>query len=182
MAKTISSILGLGLVALASTLSGQSATIAERLAALEIVIPERAGGPVANYVPAVRTGDLVFLAGAVPRGPDGAFLVGKLGADYTVEQGYAAARTTAVALMAALQGELGDLERVVRIVRVDGMVNATPDFTQHSAVLNGCSDLLVEVFGERGRHTRTAVGMSSLPFGVPCEIAMVVEVADAPTE
>lgn len=135
--------------------------------------------PAANYVPAVRTGNLLFLSGHVPPpAPDGTRASGKLGADLTVEEGYQVARSVATALLSTIKAELGSLDRVARVVKVLGMVNATPDFTQHPRVMNGASDLLVEVFGEIGRHARSAVGVGSLPGNVPVEIEMVVEVAE----
>lgn len=133
---------------------------------------------IANYVSAVRTGDLLFLAGHLPRDAEGAVITGKLGADMEVEAGYAAARAAAIALLATLKAELGDLDRVVRVVKVFGMVNATDDFTSHSQVINGCSDLIGEVFGEKGRHARAACGFSSLPLGAAVEIEMIVEIRD----
>lgn len=163
-------------LALSSAVLGQESP-SERLKALGVELPQ-ASAPVANYVPAVRSGSLVYLAGSIPFDPDGKFIKGRLGDNFTVDQGYEAARNTGVRLLAALLGEIGDLDKVVRVVKVEGMVNATPDFEKHSLVINGCSDLLVEVFGDAGRHARTAVGMSSLPFGAPCEIAMIVEVED----
>ena len=134
--------------------------------------------PVANYVPAVRTGNLIFLAGAGPRKPDGSFITGKVGTDLDLEQAYQAARLTGITLLSVLKAEIGDLDKVKRIVKVLGMVNADPSFAQHPKVMNGFSDLMVEVFGERGKHARSAVGMGSLPFGIPVEIEMVVEVSD----
>ena len=134
--------------------------------------------PVANYVNAVRTGNLVFLAGKGPMQADGTYVTGKVGADLTVEQGYEAARLTGISLLSALKAEVGDLGRVTRIVKVVGMVNAAPDFGNHPEVINGCSDLMVEVFGERGKHARAAVGMGSLPRNIAVEIDMIVEVAD----
>lgn len=142
-----------------------------------IVLPE-VGPPVANYVNAVRTGNLVFTAGKGPAREDGTYVVGKVGADLTVEEGYEAARLTAIQQLAALKAELGDLDKVTRIVKVLGMVNATPEFTDHPEVINGFSDLMVEVFGERGKHARSAVGMGSLPRNIAVEIEMIVEVAD----
>ncbi len=148
------------------------------LDSLGIVLPEPPP-PVANYVRAVRTGNLVFLAGHGPLRPEGGYVTGKVGQDLTVEDGYAAARLTAIALLASLKAEIGDLNRVRRIVRVFGMVNADPSFTEQPQVINGCSDLLVELFGpERGKHARAAVGMASLPIGIAVEIEMVVEVGD----
>lgn len=136
------------------------------------------GSPVANYVNAVRTGNLVFMAGKGPRLPDGGNVVGKVGDSLTVEQGYEAAKLSAIAQLAALKAEIGDLNKVVRIVKVTGMVNSTPDFTNHPEVINGFSDLMVEVFGNRGKHARAAVGMGSLPRNIAVEIEMVVEVSD----
>lgn len=136
------------------------------------------GAPVANYVNAVRTGNLVFLAGHGPRQPDGKFLMtGKVGKDLTLEQGQQAARQTAIALISSLQAEIGDLKKVKRIVKVLGMVNCVDTFADQPKVINGASDLLVAVFGEaRGKHARSAVGMGSLPFNIPVEIEMIVEV------
>lgn len=131
--------------------------------------------PFANYVQAVRTGNLVILAGHGECGIQSA-LKGKVGRDRTVEEASASARNVGLCLLASLKAEIGDLRKVKRIVRVFGMVNATEDFTQHPRVINGCSDLLVGVFGERGRHARAAVGMQSLPLGITVEIEMVVEI------
>lgn len=146
-----------------------------RLAALGIVLPP-APQPVANYVNGVQTGDLIFLAGKGPKRADGSEVHGKLGADLNIEQGYAAARLTAINQLAVLKTMLGDLKRVKRVVKVLGMVNSDPDFIEQPAVINGFSDLIVEVFGERGRHARAAVGMASLPRGQAVEIEMIVEV------
>ncbi len=133
--------------------------------------------PVASYVNAVRTGNLLFLAGKGPR-PDasGARPKGKVGREYTTEQAYQHARTVGLDLLAVMRAELGSLDRVKRVVKVLGMVNAMPEFTEHPKVINGCSDLFVEVFGEAGRHARSAVGMGSLPMGIPVEIEAIVEV------
>lgn len=146
-----------------------------RLATLGLTLPQPYQ-PIANYVRAVRTGDLIFLGGHSEC--EEPFTTGKVGADRTVTEGYDAARRTALCLLASLKAEIGDLSKVVRIVRVYGMVNASESFTEHSQVINGCSDLLVAVFGERGRHARAAVGMASLPLDFTVEIQMVVEVAD----
>jgi len=148
-----------------------------RLAELGITLPE-APSPVANYVNGVRTGNLIFLAGKGPRRPDGTELRGKLGAGVTIEEGYEGARLTAINQLAVLKEMLGDLGRVVRVVKVLGMVNSAPDFEEQPAVINGFSDLMVEVFGDRGRHARAAVGMASLPRGQAVEIEMIVEVRD----
>jgi enamine deaminase RidA (YjgF/YER057c/UK114 family) len=132
--------------------------------------------PVANYVNAVRTGNLIFLAGKGPRKADGENIMGKLGADLTIEQGYEAARITGINQLSVLKAELGNLNKVKRIVKVKGMVNAVPDFTDQPKVVNGYSDLMVEVFGERGKHARAAVGMGSLPSNIAVEVEMIVEV------
>lgn len=134
--------------------------------------------PVANYVNAVRAGNLIFLAGKGPRMADGENITGKLGVDLTIEQGYEAARVTGVNQLSVLKSELGNLNKVKRIVKVKGMVNASSDFTDHPKVINGYSDLMVAVFGERGKHARAAVGMGSLPSNIAVEIEMVVEVFD----
>lgn len=136
--------------------------------------------PMANYVNGVRAGNLLFLAGKGPGLPGHPLPVGKVGREFTKEQGYEYARQTGLSIIAALKAELGDLDRVKRIVKVLGMVNAVPDFGEHPEVINGCSDLFVTVFGERGRHARSAVGVGSLPRGIPVEIEVVVEVNAAP--
>lgn len=155
----------------------EAPTPEQALAEMGIELPTP-GAPVANYVRAVRTGDLVFLAGHIPRGADGEVVRGKLGADYTVEQGYEAARLSAVALLASLKAEIGELDRVQRIVKVTGFVNSAPDFVDQSRVVNGTSDFLVEVFGERAKHARAALGMASLPLGAAVEVEMIVEIAN----
>jgi enamine deaminase RidA (YjgF/YER057c/UK114 family) len=136
-----------------------------------------AGAPVANYVNAVRSGNLLFLAGKGPAPVQGERAAGKVGREFTVDQGYAFARSTGLALLAVLKSELGSLDRVVRVVKVLGMVNCTPEFADHPKVINGCSDLFVEVFGDRGRHARSAVGVGSLPSAIPVEIEAIIEVA-----
>ena len=136
--------------------------------------------PVANYVNAVRTGNLLFLAGkGGPPGADGKRPQGKVGREFTVEQAYREARATGLELLAVMRHELGSLDRVKRVVKVLGMVNAVPEFQDHPKVINGCSDLFVEVFGERGKHARSAVGMGSLPMQIPVEIEVIVEVEPA---
>jgi enamine deaminase RidA (YjgF/YER057c/UK114 family) len=137
--------------------------------------------PIANYVNAVRTGNLLFLAGKGPRpGENGKRPSGKIGRDYTADEGYQQARTVGLDLLAVMRSELGSLDRVKRVVKVLGMVNASPEFADHPRVINGCSDLFVEVLGEAGKHARSAVGMGSLPMGIPVEIECIVEVTDAP--
>ena len=132
--------------------------------------------PVANYVPAVSTGNLVYLSGKGPTQSDGTMMSGKVGSDLDIDQGYEAARLVGIQLLAGLKEHLGDLNRVSQVVKVLGMVNSSPDFEDHPKVINGCSDLLVSVFGENGKHARSAVGMGSLPGQIPVEIEMIVEV------
>jgi enamine deaminase RidA (YjgF/YER057c/UK114 family) len=152
--------------------------IESRLEHLGISLPAEPV-PIANYVPGVRTGNLVYLSGLGPASrADGTTPSGKVGRDLTTEEGYEAARLTGINILARMKGELGDLDRVRRVVKLLGMVNSAPDFNQQPAVVNGCSDLLVEVFGERGRHARSAVGMVSLPNDIPVEIEVIIEVED----
>jgi enamine deaminase RidA (YjgF/YER057c/UK114 family) len=133
--------------------------------------------PVANYVNAVRTGNLLYLAGKGPRpGADGKRPKGKVGRDYTVEEAYQHARSVGLDLLAVMRAELGSLDKVKRVVKVLGMVNAMPEFEDQPKVINGCSDLFVQVLGEKGKHARSAVGMGSLPMGIPVEIEVIVEV------
>jgi len=170
--KTILVIVGLCL-----TIVGISQTPEERLTQLGLTL-STVPAPAANYVNVVRTGNLLFLAGKGPGKPDGKFVTGKVGEDLSVEQGYEAARLTALAQLAVLKNELGDLSKVKRIVKVLGMVNCTPYFIDQSKVMNGYSDLMVEVFGEKGKHARSSVGMCSLPFNIAVEVEMIVEVED----
>jgi enamine deaminase RidA (YjgF/YER057c/UK114 family) len=135
------------------------------------------GTPGGNYVPAVTTGNLVYTAGHTARRPDGTIIAGKLGADLTVEDGYEGAKITALNLLGSLKAEIGDLDRVTRVVKLLCMVNSAPNFGQQPAVANGASDLLVEIFGDKGKHARSAVGMAGLPNGVCVEIEMIVEVS-----
>ena len=133
--------------------------------------------PIANYVKYVRTGNLLFLAGHGPSKADGTNITGKVGKDLAIEQGYEAAKITALSLIATLKDALGgDLSKVKRIVKVNGYVNCLPDFTDQPKVINGCSDLLVAIFGERGKHARAAMGMVALPSNIAVEIELVVEV------
>lgn len=134
--------------------------------------------PVANYVNGVRAGNLIFLAGKGPRYADGTEITGKLGQDVTIEKGYEGARLTAINQLSVLKAMLGNLNKVKRIVKVLGMVNSDPAFVDQPKVINGFSDLMVEVFGDRGRHARAAVGMATLPRGQSVEIELVVEVYD----
>lgn len=154
------------------------ATIEERLAERGLTLPA-SPAPIANFVRFTRTGNLVYLSGHGPNMDGGQVYAGKLGADADIAYGQAAAQATCLNLLATLKEAIGDLDRVTKIVKVLGMVNCTPDFGQQPLVINGFSDLIVDLYGERGRHARSAVGMSSLPGGIPVEIEMIVEVADA---
>lgn len=136
------------------------------------------GKPVANYVKSVRSGNLIFLAGHGPAKPDGSYVVGKVGRDLTTAQGADAAKLTAISLLSTLHAEIGDLNKVKRIVKVLGMVNCTEQFTEQPQVMNGFSDVMVFIFGEKGKHARSAVGMHALPLGFAVEIEMIVEVED----
>ncbi|MEM0939419.1 MAG: RidA family protein [Bacteroidota bacterium] len=151
--------------------------IEKKVAKLGIVLKEPTA-PVANYVNSVRSGSLIFMAGKGPTRADGTLVTGKVGADLSVEEGYQAARLVAEAQLSALKSEIGDLNKVVRIVKVLGMVNCTDDFENQPEVVNGFSDVMVEVFGDRGKHARAAVGMGSLPRNISVEIEMIVEVQD----
>ena len=152
--------------------------IEDRIRQLGYTLPE-AAAPVANYVSTVPVpaAGLVYTSGHIPRRPDGSLVAGKLGADVTVEEGYEAARLTALGLLASLKAQTGDLDRINRVVKLVCMVNCSPDFEQQPAVANGASDFLVEVFGDKGKHVRSAVGMVALPSNVCVEIDMVVEVS-----
>jgi len=135
--------------------------------------------PQANFISAVLAGDLLFVAGHIPRLPNGSLLhTGKVGRDVTIEQGYAAARQAVLNCLASIKVALGDLDKVKRVVKLLVMVNADPEFDQHFLVANGASDLLVELYGDQGRHARSAVGMSGLPRRSPVEVEMVVQVVD----
>lgn len=148
-----------------------------RIAELGLTIPD-APTPAANYVPFVRTGDTVYVSGQVPMTADG-LLTGKLGAGMDVEAGREVAKVCAVNLIAQMKAACGgDLDRVGRVVKLVGFVNSAPDFPDHPAVVNGASDLMVEVFGDRGRHARSAVGVANLPFNVAVEVEAVFEIAD----
>ena len=151
------------------------ASAEERLRELGLTLPDPYE-PFANYVATKRVGNLVFLGGHSEC--EEPYITGKVGSDRTITEGYEAAKLTALCLLASLKAEIGDLDKVVQIVKVNGMVNATEEFKEHSKVINGCSDLLIEIFGERGRHARAAVGMASLPLNLTVEIEMIVEVAD----
>ena len=150
-------------------------SVESRLVELGITLPEPPR-PVASYVTAVQCGNVLYLSGHGPLRPDGTLVTGVVGRDLDVSEARAAARLTGLGLLATMRDQLGSLDRVVRVVKLFGMVNATPDFAEHPAVINGCSDLLVDVFGDAGVHARSAIGMGSLPGGIPVEIEAVVEV------
>ena len=134
--------------------------------------------PMANYVPAVRSGNLVFLSGHGPLKEDGSLITGKLGSDLTTEQGYETARRGAIGLLGSMKAEIGDLDKVKRIVKLLGLVNCTSDFADQPKVINGASDFFVEVFGDKGKHARSAVGTNALPMNIAVEIEMIVEVEE----
>jgi enamine deaminase RidA (YjgF/YER057c/UK114 family) len=167
-------MLCLSLFAMLTAHSASAITPEEKLASLGLSLPP-ASAPVANYVPAVRVNSLIFLAGHLPRDEAGHVITGRLGANLDDAAGAAAARQATLALLATLKAEIGDLSKVKRIVRVGGFVNSTPEFSHQPQVLNGCSDLLVAVFGDRGKHARSAVGVSSLPLGAAVEIELIAE-------
>ncbi len=152
-------------------------TIEQKLAALDVVLPTPAS-PLANYVGFVRTGNLLIISGQVCFGADGKLIAkGKLGAGVSIEQGAAAARGCAINLLAQVKAAVGDLDKVVRVVRLGGFINSAPDFLDGPKVLNGASDLMVAVFGDKGRHARTTVGVSSLPGDAAVEVEGLFEVA-----
>ena len=163
------------IITLCSALLAQSPE--QKLKEKGIVLTEP-GKPVANYVNVVRVGNLLFLSGKGPAKSDGTNITGKLGKDLTIEQGYEAARLAAINHLSVLKAELGDLSKVKRIVKVLGMVNCTEDFKDQPKVINGYSDLMVEIFGEKGKHARSAVGMYALPSGIAVEVEVIVEVED----
>ena len=156
-------------------LASDTTTPEQRLRQLGIVLPP-APKPVAVYVPTVQTGNLLFASGHGPVGPDGKLVIGRVGSDLTLQQGYQAARLTALAMLSSMRGALGSLDKVARLVKVTGMVNCTPSFTQQPEVINGFSELMVQVFGEiDGKGARSAVGMGSLPRNIPVEIEAIFE-------
>lgn len=165
------------LFVLGITAASYSQTPEQKLKDLGIELPP-VSKPIANYVSAVRTGNLIFLAGKGPSKPDGSYITGKPGKELTIEQGYEAAKLTAINQLAALKASIGNLNKVKRVVKVLGMVNSEADFKDHSKVINGFSDLIVAVFGEKGKHARSAVGMCSLPMNMAVEVEMIVEVED----
>ncbi len=151
-------------------------TIEQRLIDHDIELPE-AATPVANYVPAVQSGSMLYISGQVPLWNGQRRHIGKLGSDCAVEDGQLAARLCALNIVSQAKAALGDLDRVARVVKLVGFVNSAPDFTDQPAVINGASDLMVEVFGDKGRHARSAVGVAALPLGVSVEVEAILEVA-----
>jgi enamine deaminase RidA (YjgF/YER057c/UK114 family) len=163
------------LIISAYTTFSQTTDFDQKLKALGIeLIP--ATKPMANYVKAVRAGNLIFLAGHGPTRADGTNITGKVGKELTVEQGIEAARVTTISLLSTLKNEIGDFNKVKRIVKVNGWVNCDSEFQEQPKVMNGCSDLLVALFGDKGKHARAALGANALPMGISVEIEMVVEV------
>ena len=150
-------------------------TIEQRLIELDIELPA-AAVPVANYVPAVLSGNMLYISGQVTLWNGERRHVGKLGADISADEGQAAAKMCALNIVAQAKAALGDLDRVARVVKLVGFVNSTPDFVDQPKVINGASDLMVEIFGDKGRHARSAVGVASLPLGVSVEIEAILEV------
>lgn len=136
-----------------------------------------APAPAANYVPAVMTGNLLFVSGQISRSPSGEEVRGTLGAGLTVAEGQRAAEICALNILAQVKAAVGDLDRIARVVRLNGFVQATADFTDHPKVINGASDLFGQLLGEKGKHSRCALGVASLPFGVAVEIDAVIEIA-----
>lgn len=174
------SIIAIFLFSCSTTVSEQKAKAIDfdqHLKDLNIVLTEPSA-PLASYVKTVRTGNLVYMAGHGPDKPDGSRVTGRLGADLNIEQGQEAARLTGISLLSSLKAEIGDLNKVKRIVKVLGFVNSTPEFTDQSKVMNGFSDLMVEVFGDKGKHARSAIGMPTLPANWATEIEMVVEIEE----
>jgi enamine deaminase RidA (YjgF/YER057c/UK114 family) len=144
-----------------------------RLQSLGIVLPA-APNPVANYVPSCLAGNLLFISGQISRAADGTVTKGRLGADLNVDQGRAAARLSALNVLAQVKAAIGELDRIAQLVKLTGFVSAAPEFTDHPQVVNGASDLMVEVLGDKGRHTRAAVGVSSLPMGCAVEVDAIL--------
>jgi enamine deaminase RidA (YjgF/YER057c/UK114 family) len=150
--------------------------IEEKLSQMGLTLPEP-GPPAGNYVGAVRVGNLLFVSGHGPRS-QGQYITGKVGRDLSTEQAYEAAKVVMLNCLASVKRELGELDRIKRVVKLLGMVNCTEDFTEHPKVINGGSDLLVALYGDQGRHARSAVGMQQLPMNIPVEIEMIVEIQE----
>ncbi|MCT4655378.1 MAG: RidA family protein [Cohaesibacter sp.] len=155
-------------------MSGQ---VEAKLAELGITLPQ-AAAPAANYIPFVKTGNQIFISGQLPMNADGIQYKGKLGAELTADEGAKAAQLCAINLIAQMKAAVGDLDNVARVVKLVGFVNSTPDFGDQPAVINGASNFMVDVFGDKGRHARSAVSAGALPFGVSVEIEAIIEVAE----
>lgn len=149
----------------------------QRLKELGLELPA-APAPIANFLPWRRVGQLLYLSGQGPRDAAGNISMGRLGRDCTVDRGYEDARRVGLQILATIRQAIGSLDHVESIVKLLGMVNAEPDFAEHPQVINGCSDLIVDVLGERGRHARSAVGMGSLPSGMTVEVEAIIQVAE----
>jgi enamine deaminase RidA (YjgF/YER057c/UK114 family) len=180
MMKSRMLLLLFGFLTFATLANAQKTTavvsqVEEKLKTMGIELPP-SSPPIANYVNAVRTGNLVYLAGKGPLKKDGTYITGKVGKDLTIEQGYEAAKLVAINQLAALKAEIGNLDKVVRIVKVLGMVNCEGNFTDQPKVINGFSDFMVQVFGDKGKHARSAVGMIALPQNIAVEVELIVEV------
>lgn len=150
-------------------------SVADTLAELGLVLPPRRS--VGSYVPAVMSGKLLFVSGGGPMKPDGTFVTGKVGSDVTIEEGQEAAKLAALYCLASIQEVLNDLDRITQVVKLLGFVNSAPGFVQQHVVMNGASDLLFALYGENGRHARSAVGMAELPMNIAVEVEMIVQVA-----
>ena len=150
-------------------------SVEQKIKELGLTLPQPPR-PVANYVPAVRAGNLLFVSGHGPYNDGKTKASGKVGRELTIEEGYQAARNVALNCLASVKGAVGDLDKVKRVVKLLGMVNCTEDFKDSPKVINGCSDLLVTIFGEAGKHARSAVGMQALPKQIAVEIEMVLEI------
>jgi enamine deaminase RidA (YjgF/YER057c/UK114 family) len=150
-------------------------TIAKRLADLGITLPTPVA-PIANYVPFVRSGNTLVVSGQISLGPDG-LMAGKLGGGVSIEDGQKAARQCALNVIAQIQAAVGNLDNVVRVVRLGGFINCTPDFVDAPKVMNGASDLMVEIFGDKGRHARSTIGVAALPANAAVEVEAMVEIA-----
>ncbi len=162
-------------LSLSLTVKAQDAETRLKEKGIVLVTPS---SPVANYVNAVRAGNLLYLSGKGPTKADNTTITGKVGKDLTTEQGYEAARLVAINHLAVLKSELGSLNKVKRIVKVLGMVNCTEDFKDQPKVINGYSDFMVEIFGDKGKHARSAVGMYALPFNMAVEVEVIVEIEE----
>jgi enamine deaminase RidA (YjgF/YER057c/UK114 family) len=154
-----------------------SAQIETKLTALGITLPQ-AAAPAANYVPYVRTGNHLYISGLLPMTAEGIQYKGKLGKEFTANEGAEAARLCAINLIAQMKAATGDLDKIARVVKLGAFVNSVPEFGDQPAVINGASNLMVDVFGDKGRHARSAVSAVSLPFGVAVEIDAVIELVD----